>query len=70
MAHTAEAFDFEIDINGARVIVVQEPIGSGCLGDGEVDYQIESLKKNLDAVSKRMKAAIREQKRKPLFEDS
>ena len=59
-------FDFEIDINGARVVVVRQPIHGGCLSDGEVDANIALLKENLDQVAKRMKRALREQRTKPV----
>ena len=52
-------FDFEIDIHGARVVVVREPLHGGCLSDNEVDANIAQLKENLDSVAGRMKRAIR-----------
>lgn len=60
-------FDFDIDISGARVVVVREPLHGGCLSDGEVDANIRLLKEDLDRVALRMKRAIREQRAKPLF---
>ena len=62
-----EVFDFDIDINGAWVVVVREPLHGGCLSDGEVDANVRLLKENLDRVAVRMKRAIREQRAKPLF---
>lgn len=60
-------FDFEIDIRGAAVVVTREPICSCCLSGEEVDYQINSIKSELDAVAKRMKAAIRKHREMPLY---
>lgn len=70
MAGTIGVFDFDIDIYGARVVIQREPLSPGCLSDNEVDYQIKRLKEDLDAVAKRMKKAIREQAKKPIFGDS
>ena len=67
VANTVKVFDFDIDINGARVVVAREPISPGCLSDGEVDDEIKLLKDNLDAVAARMKVAIRKQAKQPLF---
>ena len=64
---TVKAFDFEIDISGARVVARYHPICSGCLSDGEVDANIKLLKDDLDAVAEQMKKAIREQAKIPLF---
>lgn len=60
-------FDYEIDIQGAHVVVVRKPLCSRCLSDGEVDGQIRLLKDDLDRVAKEMKAAIRKQAAQPLF---
>ena len=60
-------FDFDIDMNGARVVVVRKPLHGGCLSDGEIDANIRLLKEDLDRVARRMKRAIREQRAKPLF---
>ena len=66
---TIRVFDFDIDINGARVVVVRKPLHGGCLSDGEVDANIRLLKQDLDRVARRMKQAIREQRAKPLFDE-
>ncbi len=58
MGNTVKVFDYEIDINGASIIVRREPLMGGCHSDGEVDANIQLLKDNLDAVAKRMKVAI------------
>ena len=66
MGKTTGAFDFDIDIGGARVVWAKEPLHARCLSDGEVDANIQLLKEDLDAVAERMKAAIREQAKMPL----
>lgn len=69
MAKTGGVFDFDIDIHGARVVVAREPISNACLSDGEIDAQIKLLKADLDAVATRMKAAVRKQTTKSLFDE-
>ncbi len=69
MAGTIRVFDFEMDINGAQVIVKRAPICPGCLSVGEVDAQIALLKADLDAVAKKMKAELGKP-RKSLFGNS
>jgi hypothetical protein len=65
--NTVRVFDFEVDqVRGARVVVRQEPLCQCCLSDGEIDANIKLLKDDLDAVAKRMKAAIRQQAREPM----
>lgn len=59
-------FQYEIDIHGARVLPVREPLCSACLSDGEIDYQIAYLKADLDRVAKLMKKAIVRQAAKDL----
>jgi len=70
MPNTVRAFDFEIDINGARVTTAQHPLCPGCLSDREVDAQVKLLTDDLEAVAERMKQAIREQAKHPLFLDT
>ena len=65
-----KSFAFKINISGASVIVGREPLTSAAMSDGEVDWQIEALKNDLDTVAKKMKAAIRKQEQQSLFEDS
>ncbi len=60
-----KSFDYEIDGSGARVIVVARPLTAGCFSDQEVDDQISRLKRDLDAVARRMKRAIAEQRKQP-----
>lgn len=62
------AFEFEIDIHGARVVVAREPLSSSALSDGELEWQIQALKNDLDALLPKMKQAIREQQAKPILE--
>ena len=70
MKYRRKVFGFEIDLRGAWIVVQREPISSCALTDDEVDYQIEGLKNDLDAVAKQMKRAIREQRKQPMFEAS
>jgi hypothetical protein len=67
MGKTVGAFDFDIGMDGARVVPCSSPLMAGCLSDDEVDACILLLKKDLDAVARRMKAAIEKHKRQPLF---
>jgi hypothetical protein len=66
MGKTIGVFDFEIDIQGARVVAQVEPLCGGCLSDGEIDANIRLLKDDLDAVAERMKIAVRAQAKAPL----
>ena len=61
-------FDYEINMSGAKVEPVRNPLHSACLSDGEVDRAIAALKKDLDRVAKEMKAAIVEQAKSDLFD--
>jgi len=70
MENTIGAFDFVIDISGARVIGVRERLCPGCKSDDEVDGNIRLLKDDLDAVASQMKRAIREQAKPPIFTKS
>jgi len=66
LSDTVEVFDFDIDTDGARVVVRLHPICPGCRTDGEVDANIKLLKEDLDAVARRMKAALQVQANKSL----
>ena len=68
MPDTIEVFDFDIDSHGARVVVRLHPLCSACNTDREVDANIDLLKDDLDAVGKRMKAAIRARTNKTLID--
>jgi hypothetical protein len=68
LSDTLEVFDFDIDSDGARVVVRLHPLCSGCHTDREVDANIKLLKKDLDAVAGRMKRALQVQTRKSLTE--
>ena len=60
---------FEVEdkgIQGVGLVVIRTPICSLCRSDGEVDYQINRMKSDLDARAKEMKAKIRENAQKPL----
>ena len=62
MSKIRETFDVAIDISGATIIVVRDPLCSACLSDDEVDFEIQALKTNLDQVAKYMKRAIQKQR--------
>jgi hypothetical protein len=62
----AGSFDFEINIHGARIIAVQDPLCPGCLSEGEMNAQVRRLKQELDIVAERAKRAIHSQAQKPL----
>lgn len=59
MAKTMQVFDFEGDANGVRVIAKRATLHGGCMSDREIDVNIKLLKDDLDAVAKRMKAALK-----------
>jgi hypothetical protein len=67
MASTVKVFGSECDIHGARVFVTREPLTPSCLTDAEVDFHIQLLKDDLDAVAVKMKKAIRDQAKKADF---
>ena len=62
-------FDYEIDINGARVVVARKPLHPACLSDGEIDFHINALKAELDRVARKMKRAVREQRTRPPLDE-
>ena len=64
---TIGVFGFEVDASGARVVVKREPLGRGCLSDGEVDADIKALKDDLDRVALEVKAAIRKRRGRPVL---
>jgi outer membrane murein-binding lipoprotein Lpp len=69
MRKTVGAFDLASNPRGVRVIVAKEPLCSSCRSDGEIDAQIKLLKNDLDAVAKRMKAALQDSNSKSDFPD-
>jgi hypothetical protein len=66
LSGTVEVFDFDIDADGARVVERLHPICPSCRTDREVDANIKLLKEDLDAVARRMKAALQVQANKSL----
>ena len=60
-------FELHTDINGTRVVAVKSLLHPACMSDGEIEYHINSLKSQLDALVPKMKKAAREQQAKPLF---
>jgi hypothetical protein len=66
---TVRAFGFEVDrVFGARIVARHDPLMGGCMCDDEVDHTVELLKDDLDAVAVRMKAAIRQEAKEPIFD--
>jgi len=61
----AEAFDFKIDSNGARVVVARLPLTPECLDSDAIDEAIEALKDDLDIIAAKMKAAVRRRATQP-----
>jgi hypothetical protein len=59
LSDTVEVFDFDIDTDGARVVVRLHPVCPSCHTDREIDANIKLLKEDLDAVSERMKTALK-----------
>lgn len=66
LAKNMEPFEFEININGAKVLARPDALCGGCLADGEVDAAIAFLKSRLDLLAPQMKKAIRKQAAEPL----
>ena len=62
-------FDYKIDIHGAHVVVVREPLHPACSRDNAIDFHITALKADLDRVAKKMKKAVREQETKPPLDE-
>ncbi len=60
-------WNIEFKVQGAWLYIGKERITHACLGDEEVDSEVAMFKKELDAQAKRMKAVIREGRKKPLF---
>jgi hypothetical protein len=69
LASTVKVFDYTIDIHGACVHAAVDPLCPGCLSDGEIDANIALLKADLDRVATLMKRAVREQAKRPLFDE-
>ena len=64
----ANAFDFEIDIHGARVVAARLPLMPACLDDGTIDANIRALKDDLDAVAVKIKQPSARRPSSPIFE--
>lgn len=60
-------FDFQMGIHGASIVAIKSRLSTACLSNQEVDTAIGQLKAELDALALRMKAAISDEARKPLF---
>jgi hypothetical protein len=59
MASTIGKFNFECDALGGVLKANTLLLSARCLTDGEVDEYVQMLKDDLDAVSKKLKKAIR-----------
>ena len=66
MANTVGKFDYDDIVHGLRFKAVSQTLSAGCLTEGEIDEYRDMLKADLDAVAKRMKAALK--KRPTLIE--
>jgi hypothetical protein len=69
MSKTVKVFDFDEDASGVSFVVVRQPIASSALSAAEVDIELAQLKADLDAVARRMKAALVKRASRPLFGD-
>ena len=63
----ATVFGYTINISGALVKVLREPLHPACLSDDEVNHHIGYLKEELDRVADEMKQAILKQQNEPIF---
>lgn len=52
-------FRIDYSIHGAAVVATSERLTVNCLADGEIDHEIERLKKELDACGREMKRQAR-----------
>lgn len=64
MARTVGKFDYDDSSHGVRFTSASLGLSAGCLSDDEIDAYLHMLKDDLDAVARRMKAAL--SKRAPL----
>ena len=72
MAKTLHKFDYrDIGIAGLELFVTTTPFMPAVVSDGEIDWQIEALKADLDAVGAKMKRALQQRNARPrsTFED-
>ena len=66
MAKPFRSFDFEIGIDGAKVVAAREPLMSNSKSDDEIDAHINRLMSELEELRDKMKAAVREHDAQPL----
>lgn len=59
------AFDFEIDTDGAWIVVARLPLTLDCPDGDAIDAAIKALKDDLDTVAAKMKDAVRRQATQP-----
>jgi hypothetical protein len=64
-----KVFEIKTDVNGVRVVINRTPLHSACLSGDEIEHHIQALKSELDDLVPKMKRAIQEQAKKPLFTD-
>ncbi len=67
MANTIGVFWCDSDANGVTVGAGGQRLIGGCLSVEEIDTNIRLLKEDLDAVAIKMKTALVELKKRPLF---
>lgn len=67
MSKAHKVFQYDVDIHGARVKVGEVVLTQSASADSEVDYCIQQLKDDLDAIASEMKKAIKIQAQKPDF---
>jgi hypothetical protein len=53
------AFHFEVNTGSARIVVARLPLTPECPDGEAVDAAVEALKRDLDVVAVKMKAALR-----------
>jgi hypothetical protein len=58
---TKRAFGFEINTSSAWIVVARLPLTPDCSNGEAVDAAVEALKRDLDVVAVKMKAALRRQ---------
>ena len=54
----AEFFDYKDGVDGLSIVVARQPLSSGCMSPGEVEYQITKLKDDLDRLLAEMLIAL------------
>ena len=68
MANTIGVFDFEFGSGGVSIVPRKGCITNAAMSDRELDVQVKLAKKDLDAVAKRAKLALKKHLAQPLFQ--